>query len=174
MKHSIKALCLALGLLCALGIGFLGIQAVPTHLTIMTGSMSPTIKPGAEVFVVPQTQYTKGDVITFRVDGKDVVTHRFEGYNPDGSLITKGDANRTIDHWDQPVTKNDVVGKVTMAIPHVGFMTQPSWWNWKIHQVSFWAALSCAFGGLVLVAYAFKEEEEKSDNKNQLAGSNPV
>lgn len=68
---------------------------------ILTGSMSPTIKPG-NLVVVKETlpnEVKKNDVITFKSDiTNNVTTHRaIDIVNSDGKteFITKGDANNT-------------------------------------------------------------------------------
>ena len=79
---------------------------------ILTGSMSPTIKPG-NLVVVKETlpnEVKKNDVITFRSD----IT------NNDGKteFITKGDANNTQD--PVPLDEKLLVGKVVFQVPYLG------------------------------------------------------
>ena len=91
---------------------------------ILTGSMSPTIKPGSLVFVKETlpNEVKKNDVITFRSDiTNNVTTHRaIDIVNSDGKteFITKGDANNTQD----PVSLDEklLVGKVIFQIPYLG------------------------------------------------------
>ncbi len=94
---------------------------------VRTGSMAPTIPPASAVVVDPGRPFHPGDVITFAQQG-DVTTHRFLGRNPDGSLITKGDANRSVDQWK--LTAANVKGIVVAAPQHIGwaiiFLRQPT------------------------------------------------
>lgn len=84
---------------------------------VHTGSMTPTI-PIKSAVLVDEHSYHLGQVITFREDGT-VVTHRFVGVNPDGTLITKGDGNTTVDPWK--TTRADVIGGVVGAPRELGY-----------------------------------------------------
>lgn len=84
---------------------------------VHTGSMTPTI-PSKSAVLVDKRSYHVGQVISFRENGA-VVTHRFVGLNPDGTLITKGDANTTVDPWK--TTRADVIGGVVAAPRSLGY-----------------------------------------------------
>lgn len=91
---------------------------------ILTGSMSPTIKPG-NLVVVKETlpkEVKKNDVITFKSDiTNNVTTHRaIDIVNSDGKteFITKGDANNTQD--PVPLDEKLLVGKVVFQVPYLG------------------------------------------------------
>lgn len=91
---------------------------------ILTGSMSPTIKPGSLV-VVKETSpnnIKENDVITFRSDiTNNVTTHRAIKViksNGDVQFITKGDANNTEDPI--PLKGDLLVGKVMFQVPYLG------------------------------------------------------
>jgi signal peptidase len=84
---------------------------------VHTGSMTPTI-PIKSAVVVEKRSYHVGQIISFRENGA-VVTHRFVGLNPDGTLITKGDANTTVDPWK--TTRADVIGGVVAAPRELGY-----------------------------------------------------
>lgn len=84
---------------------------------VRTGSMSPTI-PADSVVIVHQGVYRIGQVVTFNtVNG--VVTHRLVGQRSDGTLITKGDANRTPDPGF--LSPSAVIGGVILAQPRLGY-----------------------------------------------------
>lgn len=105
--------CLALivpGLLVAFGV-------VPYRVyVVQTGSMSPTI-PSDSAVIVHEGVYTVGQVITFNtVNG--VVTHRLVERRSDGTLVTKGDANETVDPGT--VSPSSVIGGVVAAPPLLG------------------------------------------------------
>ena len=90
---------------------------------VHTGSMEPGIVPGDVVIDAPLTGPVRpGDVITFRDPGTaaDVVTHRVASVAADGTITTKGDANRTAD----PVTlRPDLVqGRVVTTVPVAGYL----------------------------------------------------
>jgi len=88
---------------------------------VYTGSMEPAIPVGGLVVIqtVDPTMVTVGDVICFKSSGISSVTHRIISQTEDG-FITKGDANEEPDL--QPVTYNQIVGKVTFTIPLVGYL----------------------------------------------------
>ena len=92
--------------------------ALPYKLYIVhTGSMSPTIPPKSAVFVQDGV-YHLDQVITFNsVNG--VVTHRLIRRNANGTLVTKGDANRTADPGT--VSPSEVIGGVVMAPRMLGY-----------------------------------------------------
>ena len=86
-----------------------------TYFDIITGSMVDTINIDDYVFVKITKDVKKDDIISFKYDGV-IVTHRIIEIN-DKEIITKGDANNTIDN---PITKDDVIGKVI----HVGLVSK--------------------------------------------------
>ena len=91
--------------------------------TVLTGSMSPTIKEGYLTIVkeVKPSQIQVDDVITFGNDANNsVTTHRVkEVDNTDGiKFTTQGDANGTVD--PSPVNGDLLVGKVIFYVPLLG------------------------------------------------------
>lgn len=95
-------------------------------MVVQSGSMEPTIPLGSLVLVVPRSEYTVGDVVTFAPSEKETdkyVTHRLVGFADDtiGLLYeTKGDANDTADPGS--LAKEKIVGKISLVIPFVGFI----------------------------------------------------
>lgn len=91
---------------------------------VVSGSMEPNIPVGSLVYskeVDPATLRT-GDVILFvnPLRGTTPITHRVVTNDPvTKTIITKGDANENQDI--DPVTYDNVIGKVTVHIPHIGF-----------------------------------------------------
>src|SRR5665213_2625591 len=85
---------------------------------VHTDSMVQTIRPGSLV-LVRENQYHVGQVITFKVNGL-IVTHRLIAIHPNGTIVTKGDANPTVDPWR--ATKADIIGGVVRTIPMVGYV----------------------------------------------------
>lgn len=81
-------------------------------------SMQPTIGQGdAIVLVRPPEVLEEGQIITLQVDDL-IVTHRVAEVNDDGSFVTQGDANQTVDDWDG--TDVRVAGRVLFSIPGLG------------------------------------------------------
>lgn len=89
------------GLLLAIALP-LAVGARP--LTVLSGSMEPTLATGDVVVVErirPQDVHV-GDVVTYRDPDGSLVTHRVRGVRPRGErveLITRGDANNASERW---------------------------------------------------------------------------
>lgn len=110
-----------------------------TPYTILTGSMTPAIKPGALVVVRPVDPSTVsvGDVVTVQLESgqNSMVTHRVAAiqYRADGQLqfITKGDANNVVDA--EPRLPVQIRGDFWYQVPYLGYVsnamtgTQRSW-----------------------------------------------
>jgi signal peptidase len=93
-------------------------------LTVLSGSMEPTLHTGSIVAIAPRKDYKIGEVITFGEIGKDKtpVTHRIKDVKiADGKniFITKGDANNVEDNSETP--QSEVKGKVLFSIPFLGY-----------------------------------------------------
>ncbi|MGO1973246.1 MAG: signal peptidase I [Propionibacteriaceae bacterium] len=94
--------------------------------TVLSGSMQPTLAPGALVVVrpVPVEQVATGEMITYQLESgrAAVVTHRVVsiGYAADGTvrLRTRGDANGAPD--PEPVRAEQVRGVVWYSVPWLG------------------------------------------------------
>lgn len=128
VRRAVKTI-LTLALLCV--VGAFVVQAFPEligadlALTVKSGSMEPAIPTGSVVFVkeVPATRAEVGDVITYRDDGGNLVTHRVTEKHVAGEslrFVTKGDANENPD--PEPVYRGDFVGVVTFSIPLIGYV----------------------------------------------------
>lgn len=102
-------------------------------LTILSGSMEPTIPVGSQVVVQPiegedeVAQLQVGDVISFlpRPDDPTVVTHRVVSRSVDRtgtSLITQGDANEVPDEVE--LTDQQIRGVVRYHVPYAGHVAQ--------------------------------------------------
>lgn len=107
-------LLLAIGLLWLLWPAWLGGS---TSIIIVSGtSMEPTYQNG-DVLVVRAGRPDPGDVIAFRVPGRDgQIVHRVVERRSDGTLLVRGD-NR--DTPDLPLpTDADVIGIPLVHLPH--------------------------------------------------------
>lgn len=101
-------------------------------LTIMSGSMEPTLPVGSQVVVeridgaADVDKVGVGDVITFlpQPDDDTLVTHRIVGQSirPDGTktVTTRGDANGADD--PDPVGAQQIRGKMRYHIPFAGYL----------------------------------------------------
>lgn len=93
-------------------------------LAVQSGSMEPTIRTGSIVIVEPAREYRVGDIITVSDPGnpKVTITHRLVGTDErfgERYFITKGDANKSADTEERPVT--NVLGKVLFSVPFLGY-----------------------------------------------------
>ena len=94
-----------------------------TELAVLTGSMQPTIPVGSLIYVkeVDPATLEPGDVITYRLEGDTMVTHRVIETNPtEGYLITQGDAN---EDPDGEITFDRIVGKMDFHLPYLGYIS---------------------------------------------------
>lgn len=85
---------------------------------VHTGSMGNTI-PSRSAVVVHKGQYHVGQVVSFTLHG-ETVTHRLVSIGSDGTITTKGDANRSADPW-HPSTSN-IIGGVVAAPRYLGWV----------------------------------------------------
>lgn len=101
-----------------------------TALTVLSGSMQPTLKPGDVVVVFPVDGFEDielGDVVTFMPNPDDptLVTHRAKAWDVNGDgekvLITRGDANGAD---DSPMREKQLRAKVVYSVPWVGNLLQ--------------------------------------------------
>lgn len=99
-----------------------------TTLTVLSGSMEPTFKPGALLIVQPVAaeDIEVGSILTFRpeADQDVLITHRVvrQESTADGERwVTRGDANGAD---DAPIVYDQVRGKVLFALPLLGHVRQ--------------------------------------------------
>ena len=132
-----------------------------TELAVLTGSMQPTLPVGTLIYVkeTDPAQLEVGDVVTYRLDGDTMVTHRVVEINPEAqTLITQGDAN---EDPDGEIAFDRIVGKMDFSIPYLGYISLNI--RTPIGIFSICAVL------VVIILLAFipeifsKDEEEKKD-----------
>ena len=124
-------------------LGFLGVY--PT--VIVSGSMSPLIKPGDLVIIAKVFPYRirVGDIIQFW-DGEEFIVHRVIGIKRYGDTLffmTKGDANEVMDQ--DLVHQSNVMGKLVLIIPKIGWISiitkQAVWRVYSIVHENFSVSL---------------------------------
>lgn len=98
---------LILLIIVLLGYLVLRVMNILTIYKVETGSMEDGIHAGDYILIITKKEYHKGDVVTYR-KGKNFITHRIIEKNGD-RVVTKGDANNTI---DEAITVKDIVGSV--------------------------------------------------------------
>jgi signal peptidase I len=94
-------------------------------LTVLSGSMEPTLHVGSVAVIRPvePTQLAVGDVVNFTdrdlsTGQSRIVTHRIVEVQPGPQFVTKGDANPTNDL--HPIAAADVHGELWYDVPYVG------------------------------------------------------
>jgi len=86
-------------------------------LEVISGSMEPNISIGDMVIIDTKIKnYKEKDIVTFLDTNGKFVTHRILEINKD-SIITKGDANNTI---DDPIDEEDILGRYVSKITGIG------------------------------------------------------
>ncbi len=94
------------------------------NMAVLSGSMEPGIAVGSVVFVkeTDAESIKPGDVITYKLSGGTMVTHRVVSVDSENKeLITKGDANEVED--GSPVAFSAVVGREVFHVPLLGYLT---------------------------------------------------
>jgi signal peptidase I len=128
-------------------------------LTVLSGSMTPTIPAGSLVFVqsTDPADLGVGDVITWQVPGSSAyVTHRVVGTEVTGGqrvFVTQGDANDGPDV--EPVSGTQVRGRVLHHVPHLGRLIKP-------FQGSGALSVGAVLVGMTIFGWAVKKLREQS------------
>lgn len=128
--------------------------------TVLSGSMEPEYPVGSLIWVKPvdPSELKQGDIITFRLEGGTVVTHRILEVAEDASGLrfrTKGDANNAPD--GAPVQEEHIIGTPVLTLPLLGygvrFMKSPA---------GIWAALSA--GAVLLLLMLLPETGKRAQD----------
>lgn len=140
-------------------------------LTVLTGSMEPTVPTGSQVVVAPVDDVAAlevGDVITVMPfpDDLTLVTHRVVARTDtaDGpSFVTQGDANDVADAWE--VTETQIRGEVRYWLPVAGYVATALSGHTKAMGLVLIALALLGYAGAQLVAVA---------REHRAAGTAPV
>src|SRR5919199_5690262 len=118
-------------LLGSFGVAVIQRTGAAQLLTVVSGSMQPTLPLGSLVLVVPRDADAVriGDVITFSPPGDDTrtVTHRVvdvRGTGDDVVVHTRGDANPVADPW----TLHFPTGRTWVVVADAPWVGRP--WLW--------------------------------------------
>lgn len=130
-------------------------------ITVMTGSMRPYLEPG-DLIIVKSTNPQKvkeGDVITFIIDQKTLITHRVtQIINDDGlKFKTKGDKNDFEDK--QLISTAQLIGICAFKISHGGYIA-----NFIRSKVGFVMVICIPFILLILAEIIHIYKESKANN----------
>lgn len=136
-------------------------------LTVLSGSMEPSIKTGSIVIVKPASDYKAGEVITFgpNTKTKPPTTHRITTVNEENgqvSYITKGDANNAPDI--QPVMKKNVIGKVFLNVPYVGYLINAARKPYGFMLIIILPAILIIYDEIQKIWQEIKKRKEKKEN----------
>ncbi|GEL96283.1 signal peptidase I [Cellulomonas composti] len=149
-----------------------------TTLTVLTGSMEPTISPGDVVAVKmvtdPDQQVQLGDVITFQPvsDDPTLVTHRViaKTYTSEGvQFVTQGDANGAA---DEPIVAGQVKAKVVYSVPWVGHVQL--WLGERKGLAVALVAGALLVYAAVMILRPERRGRDKADDPAQPASETPV
>ena len=84
---------------------------------VLSGSMEPTLSVGDLLIVREAEGYLVGDVVVYQSGGMAIV-HRILSIDGENA-ITQGDANNAP---DEPIPVETISGRVTTAVPYVGYL----------------------------------------------------
>ena len=131
-----------------------------TPRVILSGSMEPRIHVGDVIVTreVPTATLVKGQVLTVKDPDHPGITrtHRMVRRDADGSIVTRGDANRQAD--SSHVTDAAVLGLGVVRVPYVG---RPMYWVAERN----WLALAGTLALLGLCLYtAFPGKPKREDD----------
>jgi signal peptidase I len=136
---------------------------------VLTGSMAPSLPAGSLVLtapVRPSAGVRAGDIVVVRDSGGRLpdYVHRVVGRDPQGQLVTKGDANAVPD-WPQVAAEN-VTGQVRVVVPQVGWPLV--WW----HEGRLLPLLACVAGSwLALVGVMRSRQGERGADLTAISGT---
>ena len=117
---ALAAICLAL-VIPILFYEFPFLVGADSSYTVMSGSMSPALRPGDLVIVKGEEPIDIGDIVTVE-SGEFTYTHRVVEKLEGDMFRLKGDANEEPD--PNPVEPSQIVGKAVFIIP-LGFLYSP-------------------------------------------------
>lgn len=137
-------------------------------LTVMSGSMEPTIHTGDVVVArqISPLDARRGDVVSFRDPerGGLLVTHRVRSMSRSGdkvTFVTKGDANNSSERWR--VGTNDKISRTMYRIPAVGRVLAFSHTRQGILMLVLLPLLT--LGGLEMASIWRSEDDEEEAGK---------
>lgn len=88
-------------------------------IAIDGNSMSPTLWYGDMIVVTPPPAEIPPDSIVVMEIGGSLVTHRLLGFDDQDRPVTKGDANETVDHFQNPDLR--IIGVSRLRLPGFGY-----------------------------------------------------
>lgn len=127
-------------------------------LEVVSGSMEPKISKGDMIVIDTKIKkYKEKDIVTFKDSNGSFVTHRILEINDD-EVITKGDANNTI---DDPINLDDIVGKYIFQIDGLGAITKSIKTPFSLVMIFIIGVLLCILVSTDSKGNAILTEEEQ-------------
>ncbi len=140
-----------------------------TTLTVLSGSMEPTFKPGALLIVQPvkAEEIQVGSILTYRPasDEDILITHRVVSQqvtDAGTSWVTRGDANGAD---DAPIVYEQVRGKVLFAVPYLGYVRQ------FLTSGGPWLMIGVALVMVLALLWPLLRRGAKNDDAGEAGGS---
>lgn len=98
-------------------------------IVVESGSMSPIFEAGDLICIVKADpkDIKIGDIVTFQTKDDKLLTHRIVDIKADGEIITKGDANKANDSWNDGWKLKEVETKYVFTMPKLGYFI--NWWQ---------------------------------------------
>lgn len=131
-------------------------------MTVLTGSMEPSVPTGSVALVRPVDPQTVevGDVLTYQVrDGEEVyITHRLIEVREDGPqtlYVLQGDANAAA---DDPILGDRIRGEVWFSVPYLGAIRDGLHGRGGVYLV---ATLLLAWFALAQIGAGLRERREE-------------
>ncbi len=125
---------------------------------VVSGSMSPEIEKWDIIAVKLDSDYSVGDIISYKGDNA-IITHRIVEIKDD-VYITKGDANNT---FDKPIPKEKIIGEVVNVYSKMGVwvkvFTDPT--------MIFGAIISIFLCGYTLALFKKEQKEKLKEIENE-------
>lgn len=91
-------------------------------VAVESGSMEPALPVGSLAIVQEQDGYAEGDVVAYASPPAGaLVTHRISGFDGQGRVIARGDANNVDDPAFDPSL---IEGRVVACVPLAGALAQ--------------------------------------------------
>lgn len=143
-----------------------------TSSVVQSGSMMPHIKVGDVVLARPlpaDAETPLGRVITFEAPPGSAEPglrlHRVVAVNPNGTLVTAGDANQDVD--SAPLDRADIIAVACILVPWIGL---PAFWleNGQLVPLIGWLVLSLL--ALTIEFFASRSERAARHSKPPRAG----
>jgi signal peptidase len=95
-----------------------------TPTIVASQSMQPTLNPGDITLIIntPHSAIQIGDIIQYQTANGPIIHRVIDKYQKGSTLwfVTQGDANNAA---DKPVMETDVMGKVVLTIPQLGWVS---------------------------------------------------